>query len=503
MQKSAFLFLNFKIRIMKNTFLAFDLVPTSSRAMLGELADGTLRLQEIHNFKNEAVFSEGIGFRNIELLFQGIKKSLAIVADRNLPVESIGITAWGVDFSLMGDDGIPMRPFIPGEVNNEGSLEGFAQRITEDKIYGQTGVPVSHITSLFQLAALKKKDSGLVKKAKHLLFMPDIFNYLLTGIMNTEFSIATTSQLYNPVKRMWDHDIFKALGIPVSMMSRIVESGSIIGSISNNVSYETGIARIPVVAVASHDTASAIAAIPAKGNNWVYITAGRTCQVGFESARPIINKKSQQLNFSNQGAAGHIFNIQRSISGFWILEECQKAWKENKYTIADLVLLAGESTPFTAFIDIDQESFKHSADLPAAITDHCNSTGQDAPQSHGETTRTILEGLALKFRTVIGEIEDLHGVKPEAIYMTRYGAQNELLYQFTANSCGIPVITSSDEAVVAGNIMVQAMALGIVKNVAEIREIIGKSFSSKTFQPIGTEGWDDAYEKYLQIIAMK
>jgi rhamnulokinase len=488
---------------MKNTFLAFDLGTTVGRAVLGELNDGILSLQEIHRFANEPILAEDHKYWNIELLFQEIKKSLVIVADQNLPIESIGITAWGVDFSLMGDDGIPGLPLISGNSHYEESLEGFAQRITEDKIYGQTGVPVSHITSLFQLAALKKKDSGLVKKAKHLLFIPDVFNYLLTGILNTELSISTTSQLYNPVKRMWDHDIFKALGIPVSIMSRLVEPGSVIGSVSNNVSYETGITRIPVVAVVSNAAASALAAIPAIGNKWVYIFVDDTCQVGFEAARPIIHKKSQQLNFTNQGGAGHIFNIQKNLAGMWLLEECRKAWKVNNYTIADLVLLASESKPFTAFIDADQALFLNAEDMPASIQDYCKSTGQDVPQSHGEIIRTILEGLAFKFRTVIGQIEELHVAKPETIYITGEGTKNELLCQFTADCCGIPVITSSDEGTIVGNILVQAMALGIVKNVAEIREITGRSFHTKTYEPSNTCMWEEAFKKYLQIASSK
>lgn len=484
---------------MKNTFLAFDLGTTVGRAVHGELTDGILSLREIHRFENEPVLAEYHKYWNIEFLFQEIKKSLVIVADQNLPIESIGITARGIDFSLMGDDGIPLRPLISGDANNEVSLEGFAQRITEDKIYGQTGVPVSHITSLFQLAALKKKDSGLVKKAKHLLFIPDIFNYLLTGLLNTEFSIATTSQLYNPVKRMWDHDIFKALGIPVSIMSRIAEPGSVIGSVSNNVSYETGIARIPVVAVASNAAASAIAAIPAIGNNWVYICIDNTYQVGFEAIRPFINKKSQQLDFTHQGGAGHGFNIQKNLNGLMLLEKCQKGWKDNNYTVADLLLLAAESKPFTAFIDIDHASFINAEDMPAAIAEYCQSTGQDAPQTHGEIARTILEGIALKFRIVISQIEELRGAKSEAIYITGEGAKNELLCQFTADCCGIPVITSVDEAVIAGNILLQAQALGIVKNVAEIREISGNSFASKTFVPSNSEVWDEAFKQYLDI----
>jgi len=488
---------------MKNTFLAFDLGTTIGRAVLGELNDGILSLQEIHRFVNEPIFAEDHRYWNIELLFEEIKKSLVIVADQNLPVESIGITAWGVDFSIMGDDGIPMQPHISQGTQNDISTEGFTQRISADKIYGQTGVPVSHVTSLFQLSAIKKTDSELLKKAKHMLFMPDIFNYLLTGIFQTEFSIATTSQLYNPVKRMWDHDIFKALGIPVSIMSRLTESGSIIGSVSNNVSYETGIARIPVVAVVSHDATSAIVAIPATGNNWVYINTGNICQIGFESARPIINKKSQKQDFTNQGGAGHIFHIQKNIAGFWLLEECQKAWKENNFPIPDLILLASESKPFTTFINTDYESLAHSSDIPAAIADYCNSTGQNASQSHGEIIRTILEGMAFKFRTVIAQIQELCGVTPEAIYITGEGIKNEMLCQFTANCCGIPVIASQGESTTAGNIMVQAMALGIVKDVAEIRGISVKSFPSNTFIPLETKIWNEAFLKYLHITAEK
>lgn len=329
--------------------------------------------------------------------------------------------------------------------------------------------------------------------------MPDIFNYLLTGIMNTEFSIATTSQLYNPVKRMWDHDIFRALGIPVSIMSRLVEPGSIIGSVSNNVSYETGIARIPVVAVASNAAASAIAAIPARGTNWTYINIGNKCQVGFESARPIINKKSQQLNFTNEGGAGHTFRIQQNLNGLQLLRECFKAWDENSYTLVGIKALASGSKPFTAFIDTDHASLLHPEDMPAAIIDYIKSTDQNAPQSHGEIIRTILEGLAFKFRTVFGQIETIRGGKPQAVYITGEGIKNELLCRFTADCCGIPVITSPDEATTAGNILVQAIALGIVKNVAEMREITGKSFPSKTYQPSETGVWDEAFSRYLQI----
>lgn len=485
---------------MKNSFLAIDLGAGSGRAMLGELVDGLLSLSEIHRFENEPVFSEGHGYWNIEFLFREIKRSLSIAAEKNIPIDSIAIDTWGVDFSLMGEDGIPMQPFIYRDLKNDGMVEAFAELMSVDKLYGQTGVQISQINSLFQLLALKKMGFEPLKKARHLLFMPDIFNYLLTGVIQTEFSIASTSQLYNPVKKMWDLDIFRKLGIPVSIMPRIAEPGSVVGSISNNVSYETGIARIPVVAVASHDTGSAIAAIPASGSNWAYISTGSWCLMGFESATPVVTKKSQQINFTNEGGAAHTFRILKNLTGLWLLQECRKSWKTENYSFADLVSLAAAAKPFTAFIDTNHDSFLHPEDMPQAIAEYCLNTGQNAPQTHGEIIRSILEGLAFKFRFVSGQIEELRGIKPETIYMTGGGTKNELLCRFTADSCNIPVIASLDEATATGNIMVQAMALGIVKDLSEIREITGRSFPSQTYLPANTGEWTEAFQKYLTTV---
>jgi len=485
---------------MKNTFLAIDLGAGSGRAMLGELTDGQLIISEIHRFVNEPVFADGHGYWNIDFLLQEIKKSLTIVAEQDIPVESIAIDTWGVDFALLNEEGELTKPFIYRDVKNDGMVEAFAELMSADKLYGQTGVQISQINSLFQLLGLQKMGYEPILKAKHLLFMPDIFNYLLTGIIQTEFSIASTSQLYNPVKRIWDQDIFRKLGIPVSIMPRIAEPGSIIGSISNTISYETGIARIPVVAVVSHDTGSAIAAIPATGTNWAYISTGSWCLMGFESATPVVTKKSQQLNFTNEGGVAHTFRILKNLTGLWLLQECRKAWKENNYSFADMVTLAGEANPFAAFIDTDHASFFHPDNMPAAITAYCENTGQYVPQTHGEIIRIILEGLAFKFRVVTSQIESLRGGMPEAIYMTGGGIKNELLCRFTAGCCGIPVIASLDEATATGNIMVQALALGIVKNISEMREITGKSFPPKRYEPEDIEIWDNAFKNYSAII---
>jgi len=486
---------------MKNSFLAIDLGAGSGRAMLGTLTDGILSLEEIHRFGNEPVFIEGHGYWNIEFLFQEIKKSLTIIADRNQTIESIGIDTWGVDFSLLSQEGELSQPFIYRDIKNDGTMESFSELMSVEKIYGQTGIQLSQINSLFQLHALKKMDYEPLKKAKNLLFMPDVFNYLLTGVIQTEFSIATTSQLYNPVKGGWDQDIFRVLGIPKAIMPPIVESGTIMGSISNNVSYETGIARIPVVSVASHDTGSAIASIPANINNWAFISTGSWCLMGFESAKPIVTKKSQQLNFTNEGGVGHTFRILKNLTGLWLLQECRKAWKENNYTFPQMIALAKEATPFKVYIDTDHPSFLHPDDMPDAIAEYCKLTGQEATLTHGEIIRTIIEGLAFKFRVVIGQIEALRGTCPEAIYMTGGGIKNELLCQFTADCCHIPVIASLDEATATGNILVQAMALGIVKNITEIREITGNSFPSTQYQPSDNTSWDEAFEHYLRLVS--
>lgn len=485
---------------MQNIFLAIDLGAGSGRAMLGELTDGILNLSEIHRFANDPVFIDGHGYWQTDSLFNEIKKSLTILAERDIPVESIAIDTWGVDFTFIDNDGELMQPFIYRDVKNDGSTEAFSKLMSQDKLYGQTGIQISQINSLFQLLAWRTMDSDTVKKAKQLLFMPDIFNYLLTGVVQTEFSIATTSQLYNPVKKAWDNDIFKSLGVPVSIMPRVTEPGTIIGSISTRVSYETGIARIPVVAVVSHDTGSAVAAMPAKGDSWVFLSTGSWCLMGFESARPIINRTAQNLGFSNEGGAGHTFRVLKNLTGFWLLQECRKAWSQNNYTYDEMTALAAEAEPFTVFIDTSHPSFLHPENMPEAIAAYCESTNQPVPETHGATIRAILEGLAFKFREVTQQINELRGSSSDVIHMTGGGIRNKLLCQFTADSCAIPVITALDEATATGNIMMQALARGIVKNVDEIREITANSFPATTYNPVDTRVWDEAYEKYKQFV---
>ncbi len=484
---------------MKNTFLSIDLGAGSCRAMLGELSDGVLSLHEIHRFENEPLEADGHGSWNIESLYSEIRKSLVIIADKDLPVESIGITTWGSDFSLMSEDGIPMQPFVTDDINNEGSVEAFTARMSVDKIYGQTGIPVSRANSLFQLYALKLMGFEPLKKARQLLFMPDIFNYLLTGVILTESSMAGTSQLYNPIKRVWDHDFFRTLGVSTSLMARLAEAGSIIGSISNQVSYETGIARIPVVAVASHDMASAVASLPLSGNGRSYLIIGNGFQMGYESAQAVITKKAQQLGIASQAGAGRMFRISKSLGGLRLLEECRKQWNDKDYTLAGMVALATEARPFAAFIDTDQSTFQDTADMPAEIAAYCKSTSQYIPQTHGEIIRTLLESLAFKFRLVMGEIELLRGIKTEALYLAGPGALNGLLCRFTADCCRIPVMASPNDATATGNILVQAIALGIVKNVAEMREIAERSFPPTRYEPSETDLWSEAFLTWVQV----
>lgn len=483
---------------MKNTFLAIDLGAGSGCAMLGELTDGILNLREIHRFDYAPVLADGNNYWNTDLIFKEIKKTLSLVAENDLPVESIGITSPGADFSLMGDDGILSPALMHDSSKTDGSVDAFTALMSADKIYGQTGVQVSPANSLFQLFTMKQAGYEPLKKAKHLLFIPDIFNYLLTGVIQTEFSMAATSQVYNPVKRMWDHDVLRKAAIPVVIMPRIAEPGTVTGSISNQVSYATGMARIPVVAVASHNMASEVAAIPATGDNWAYIQAGSSCQMGFESRMPIITKKSQQLNFTNHGGAGHVFRVQQNIDGFIMLQQCSEAWESNKYTFEEMMTLAADAKPFACVIDTAHPSFQQAEDMPAAIAAYCETTAQNIPQTHGEIIRSIAEGLTLKFRSVSGQIESLRGIKPSVLYLSGEPFYNEFLCQLTADCCGVQVIVSPDSTTAAGNILVQAQALGIVKNVSEIREITAKSFKQKKYEPGNTADWNAAFEQYLK-----
>jgi rhamnulokinase len=353
------------------------------------------------------------------------------------------------------------------------------------------------LNTLIQLFAASRQEPECFKKADRLLFMPDIFNFLLAGVTKTEFTFATTSQLFNPRTHSWEKQLFSAMGISVSLMQEIVSPGSKIGDLRKSVALEVGIDEIPVTAVASHDTGSAIAAIPAEGEDWAYVSSGTWSLMGVEIRQPIITDEAMSSNFTNEGGVDGTFRFLKNIMGLWPLQQCRKEWaSEIRYDYEELIKLAERVEPFRSLIDPDYPEFFHPTSMPDAIRMFCSETGQPGPQTHAEFVRCILESLALKYRSTLDQVRALTGRRISKVHIIGGGAQNKLLCQYAANAMGVTVIAGPVEATAIGNLLVQARASGHVGSLEEIRNIVRRSFSPVAYQPQQSESWLSAYERY-------
>jgi rhamnulokinase len=484
-------------------FLGFDLGASSGRMVLGTLRNDKISTKELHRFPNGVVNILGNLRWNILDLFENIKQGMKICASEitNKP-ESIAVDTWGVDYGLFAADGNMLGlPYGYRDSRTDGMIGEFFKIIPRDRVYELTGIQFMQLNTLFQFFSMVRAKSPVLNAVSDLLFMPDMINYFLTGIKKTEFTIATTSQLYNPRKNDWDDELFSALGVSKNIMQEIVPPGTMLRNLSEIVAAETGLNQIPVVATASHDTGSAVASVPAQGHDWAYISSGTWSLVGAEISEPIINKKSLEFNFTNEGGVGGTFRFLKNCMGLWPIQQCRKAWSnEKELSYDELTKLAASARPFVAIIDPDYQGFLNPPDMPEAIRAYCQKTGQKIPENRADMTRSILEGLALKYRFIFDQLKQLHPHPINRIHIIGGGTQNKLLSQFTADATGIPVVAGPVEATAIGNIMVQAMGLGIVKSPAEIRRIIANSFELENYEPQDTNSWDEAYDRFVNII---
>jgi rhamnulokinase len=402
---------------------------------------------------------------------------------------------------LSEDGTIIGLPFTYRDPHTNGIMDEFFKKIPDTRVYELTGIQFIQFNSLFQLYALKKNKSSLLEAAEDLLFMPDLFNYLLTGKKRTEFTIATTSQLYNPRKKEWEEEFFRALEVPRSLMQEVVAPGTIIGDLDYEISRASGKDPIPVIAVASHDTGSAVAGVPATGRDWVYISSGTWSLMGIETQEPIINDQAMELNFTNEGGIEGTFRFLKNITGLWLLQECRRAWaKEKDYSYERLIHLAQEAEPFQIFIDPDWDGFLNPLDMPEAIRKYCVLTKQKTPDSPAEFVRCVLESLALKYRVVLDQLRQIYAQPVRKVHIIGGGAKNSLLCQYTANATGLPVYAGPAEATSIGNIMMQALTLKTVRSVQELREVVRRSFELSSYEPEHMNDWQRAREQYLEVL---
>jgi rhamnulokinase len=467
-------------------FLAIDLGSETGRAMLGTLEDGRLTLEEMHRFPNTPVrLPTGLYWDTLRL-FHEVRHALSICGrERKLHLDGIGIDTWGVDFALLGADGALIdNPRHYRDARTNRMLEKTFAVVPRQEIFEETGVQFMPINSLYQLHAMRLSGSPALNAATKLLFMPDLFNYWLTGEMRAEVSIASTSQFYDPVKKQWARELFQRLDLPEGILPEIIPPGTLLGTLLPEIaeSSELGL-NIPVYATACHDTASAVAAIPAEREGWCYISSGTWSLMGVEVDAPIINEQSLALNFTNEVGAGNKIRLLKNIAGLWLLQECRRAWSlgGHEYSYEELSKLAAAAPPAGTLIDPD--AFLEPGNMPQRIADYCRARGHAVPGQPGKMTRLILESLAATYRKVLANLETLLNRPINRVHIVGGGSRNQLLNQLAANATGRMVIAGPSEATAAGNILVQAIGAGAVSGLSEARQIVERSFPLRTFEP--------------------
>lgn len=503
--------------------VALDLGAESGRAILGQFDGERLNLSEVHRFHNGPVPVPGSDGRvhlhwDVLRLWGEMMQGIAMAAQQCRggpgvrPLAGIGVDTWGVDFGLLNRDGrLIGSPYHYRDSCTDGMLAEAFGRVPKARIFEQTGVQFLQINSLYQLLAMVLARAPELEAAATLLPMPSLINYWLTGRAVCEFSIATTTQCYDPRNKTWAWPLLQALNIPAGIFTEIVPAGTVLGPLQPSVvdnPWNAGLAEVgavPVIAPASHDTGSAVAAVPARGQDFAWISSGTWSVMGAELREPVITPQSLTYDFTNEGGAGGTFRFCKNITGLWLLQECRRTWagQGEARSYAEWTEMAAGASPFLCVIDVDDADFAKPGDMPECIRAYCRRTGQPAPDEKGALVRCILEGIALKYRLVLERLEEMLGRRLEPVHIVGGGAQSRLLSRFTADATGREVITGPVEATAAGNLLVQAAALGMLGSYAEGREVVRKSFDVLVFEPGPRAGWDEAYARLKELIDPK
>lgn len=484
-------------------FLAVDIGATSGRTILGTLSEGKLEIEELTRFANPLTqFNEHFHW-NFLSLYEAILNALKKVAQDGIEISSIGIDTWGVDFiTIDKNHEILGMPYSYRDPHTVGAPEKFFKLVPRHEVYEATGIQIMNFNSLYQFFALNQNNSTALKEADKVLFMPDALAFMLTNKVVMEYTIASTSQILNPHTKQPDEKLLSKVGLTQNNFGALVMPGTVMGNLSQSVCQQTGLNPIPVVAVAGHDTASAVISIPALDGNFAYLSSGTWSLMGIEVNDPIINAETYQYNFTNEGGVDGTIRLLKNICGMWLLEQCRKEWDPG-LTYPDLIDQAMACKPFAHLINPDEEMFANPPSMTEAIAQYCKKTNQGIPNSTGEYVRCIFDSLALRYKQVLENLQSLAPFEINRLHIIGGGSQNKLLNQFTANAIGMPVIAGPTEATAIGNIMMQAKALEFVGSLAEIREVVCHSANPVTYMPEDTAIWDEAYIKFNEICQKK
>lgn len=487
---------------MKKQVLAFDFGASSGRAILGSFDGEKIELKEIHRFSNDPVKVGNTFYWDILRLFHEIKQGI-LKAKQYGKIESIGIDTWGVDFGLIDEKGYLLEnPVHYRDERNVGMIEEAQKYMSKDEMYDRTGIQFMEFNTLFQLLSLKKNRPEILERADKLLFMPDLLTYMLTGEKVAEYSIATTSQMVNIGTKNWDNELLGTMNIPERILCDIVPAGTKAGVLRRELCDELGVDAIPVISVCGHDTQSAITAIPSEKKDFAFISSGTWSLFGTELDAPVVNEKAKKLNVTNEGGYNYTTAFLKNICGLWLIQESRRQWiREGKeYSYAELEQEALKAEPFKCFIDPDASDFVAMGDMPSRVREFCKKTGQYVPETVGEVMRCIYESLAMKYKYVLQGIEDCTEKNFDRIHVAGGGTKDTFLCSMTASSCNRTVYAGPIEATVLGNIAVQFMSAGDIKDIAEARQIIAKGENLKVYNPVDADKWEEAYKEFVKIV---
>ena len=481
--------------------LAFDIGASSGRAILGEFDGDRITLSEIHRFSNDPVFLQGTLYWDVLRLFHEIRQGL-LTAKHDGAVDSIGIDTWGVDFGLLDRDGrLLENPIHYRDRRTETVLADFEAVMPTAELYRRTGIQMMPINTIFQLYSLVLSRPELLERTATALLMPDLLAYFLTGEMGSEYTIASTTGLLDPHKRQWDRALFQKAGLKPDLFPDVVMPGTQAGALSAEIQQELSVPAIPVYRVTSHDTASAVLAVPADHDDFIYISSGTWSLMGIETAKPMLDEDSVKIGYTNEGGYGGKIRYLKNIMGLWLIQESRRQWiREGKnLSYADMERLALEKPAFVSLVDPDDARFTAPGDLPNRIREICKETNQPIPKDEGEVVRVIYESLALKYRAVKETLEKVTQRDFAQIHVVGGGTKDGLLSQFTANATNATVVAGPIEATAMGNVAVQLLAEKRLENVQAVRHVVANSFNTLTYEPKETAAWDSAYARYKKL----
>jgi len=477
----------------KKNYIAVDLGASSGRVILGSVDNDKIALEEIHRFENGPIEENGSLRWDFAKLFGEISTGISkAVKQADGKIESIGVDSWGVDFGLIGSDGkLLENPYHYRDKRTDGMMDKAFAIAVKRTVYDSTGIQFMQLNTIYQLFALKSQKPEILKKAHKLIFMADLVSYYLCGEIFGEYTLASTSQLMNMKTGKWANELFDKLLLPMEIMPKIVQPGTIVGKLKK----EFALGAIPVVAVGSHDTACAVASVPASEKNWAYLSSGTWSLMGVEVPNAVINDDTFRYEFTNEGGICGTIRLLKNIMGLWLVQECRRVWQEqgSKLSFAELTAMAEKAKPFAAVINPNDSRFLSMCDMPTKINEYLIQTGQPAITDKGQLIRVVLESLGFYYRKTIEIIEEIIKQNIDVLHLVGGGIQNELLCQFTADATGTKVVAGPVEATAMGNIMIQAMATGQIKSVNAGRALVAESFDLKIYQPANYKVWDEKY----------